>query len=253
MPPVRRTATWVDPLELIPVSRFGSTLAMNEEEQEVSYYRQVEDFFAGMRGVVHTLSPKDVQLLKRWWHEEVPFGAVVAGITEVFARRHAAGEHDPVVSLSFCRHAVRRHARRIAEMRLGTQDEAVTTRDGPASPATTTALSRLCAALTAVAQAQQDRRPEVASAIQGMLSHIRRSAELPASVIEEHLFSLELALLERCRAALPPGDRKLLEARADEAAALRDGDAGQSQRDRRALFDKAIRELLELPHLELEQ
>ena len=84
---------------------------MTIEEEELRYYRSVEDFFAWVRGVPHTLSPRDFQLLRSWWRDQVPLAAVLAGITEVISRRREDGDGDPVVSLSYCRHAVRRHAR----------------------------------------------------------------------------------------------------------------------------------------------
>ena len=93
-----------------------------EDDREISYYRAVEDLFATLRGVPHMLSPKDFHLLRSWWREGIPLAAVSAGATEVFARRRERGEIDPVVSLSYCRHAVKAHARRIADMRVGGHD-----------------------------------------------------------------------------------------------------------------------------------
>ncbi len=95
----------------------------DDESLELEYYRAVEDLFATLRGVPHVISPKDFQLLREWWRDEVPLAAVRAGITEVFARRRERGELDPVVSLSYCRHAVRKHAQRLAEMLVGASDD----------------------------------------------------------------------------------------------------------------------------------
>ena len=64
--------------------RSGYTAPMNDEDPELAYYRSVEDLFATLRGTPHTLSPRDFQLLRGWWRDEVPLAAVVTGLTEVF-------------------------------------------------------------------------------------------------------------------------------------------------------------------------
>ncbi|MEJ2582841.1 MAG: hypothetical protein P8127_14590 [Acidobacteriota bacterium] len=91
----------------------------DDDTREIAYYREIEDYFATLRGVPHVLSPKDFQLLREWWRDEIPLPAVRAALAEVFARRRDRGEPDPVVSLSYCRHAVKAHARRAAEMHVG--------------------------------------------------------------------------------------------------------------------------------------
>ena len=73
---------------------------MPETEEELAYYREIEDFFAAMRGVPHIVSPKDFQLLRGWWRDRIPLAAVAAGISEVFARRRDRNDRDPVVSLT---------------------------------------------------------------------------------------------------------------------------------------------------------
>ena len=54
-----------------------------------------------------------------WWRDEIPLAAVAAGLTEVFSRNRDREDGDPVVSLSYCRHAVKRNAKRLAEMHIG--------------------------------------------------------------------------------------------------------------------------------------
>ena len=88
------------------------------DDAEAAYYRAVEDHFAALRGTVFIFTPKDFALLRGWFREGVPLGAVIAGIDEAFERRRGEGA-DPVSSLSYCRHAVTRHARRLAAAHVG--------------------------------------------------------------------------------------------------------------------------------------
>ena len=59
---------------------------VGHDERELEYYRAVEDLFATLRGVPHIISPKDFQLLREWWRDEVPLSAVRAGIRWVALR-----------------------------------------------------------------------------------------------------------------------------------------------------------------------
>src|SRR5512135_3596651 len=88
------------------------------EREELAYYRAVEDQFAALRGTTFIFSPKDFALLRSWWTAGVPLAAVLAGIGEVWERRRER-DGDPVSSLSYCRHAVARHARRLAAAHEG--------------------------------------------------------------------------------------------------------------------------------------
>ena len=227
----------------------GYNLAMaTDEDREIAYYRAIEDLFATLRGVPHILSPKDFHLLRQWWRDEVPLAAVRAGITEVFAKRRERGEPDPVVSLSYCRHAVKAHARRIAEMHVGASDE-----DGRQPELDTEdALRSLESQLSAAAGSQRNPRPRVADAIEGIAATVGAARELPPAGLEEHLFSLESALLATCLASLSHDERDELEdrARADAVASATNPEA----RDRafRAFRDRLLRDLLALPRLELD-
>ena len=216
---------------------------MSEDGAELEYYRAVEDLFAGLRGVPHTLSSKDFQLLRSWWRDGVPLAAITTGVTEVFARRRQAGEDDPVVSLTYCRHAVRRAARRLAERRAGTTEEGAssTPEDGVAA---------LGHHLERAAASQEEGRPEVARCIRSIRAKL---LELPGSgdaiSVEEGLYALETALLESCWNALDRDERAEIEDRARHAA----GDATDAVRERaiRAHRDRELRLLLGLPRLEL--
>ena len=218
----------------------------SDDELELEYYRAVEDLFATLRGVPHVISPKDFQLLREWWRDEVPLAAVRAGITEVFARRRERGELDPIVSLSYCRHAVRKHARRVAEMLVGATDEAASpTEPGPA-------LEALAADLFAVADRSRRERPRIADVVERIATAVQAASELPASAIEEHLFALESALLANCLEALDEPTRLALENRARKEAESTAATTEARDRTFRALRDRFLRRDLELPRLELD-
>lgn len=216
-------------------------------DPELEYYRAVEDLFATLRGVPHLISPKDFQLLREWWRNEVPLAAVRAGITEVFARRRERDEPDPVVSLSYCRHAVRKHAQRMAEMQVGAP-EACTA----APPDAAAALEALAANLNAVAVRARSEKPRIADIIESIATAVATASELPVSALEEHLFALESALLANCLEALDEPDRRSLEKRARHEAESTAATPEARDRTFRALRDRLLRSDLELPRLELD-
>ena len=219
-----------------------------EDDPEISYYRTVEDLFATLRGVPHTLSPKDFQLLRGWWRDEIPLTAVRAGVAEVFARRRERGESDPVVSLSYCRHAVKAHARRFADLQVGAHDE-----DGESPiPDTGVAVASLAASLKKAGNEQRSTRPRVADAVDRIALSVEASAELPPAIIEEHLFALESALLANCLAALDEDGRSELEKRARTEAENTSTTPEAIKRTYRALRDRMLRKLLVLPRLEID-
>jgi hypothetical protein len=219
--------------------------AENEKEQE--FYRAVEDLFAALRGVPHIVSPKDFQLLREWWRDEIPLSAVRAGITEVFARHRDRGESDPVVSLSYCRHAVRKHARRAAEMQVGASDDGA-----PISPDPRAALASLAKDLTATAARLRPEKARIAEVVEGVAATVEAASELPAAALEEHLFALESALLAACLEALDERDRQSIEKRARDEAEASAATPEARERTFRALRDRLLRRELGLPHLELE-
>ncbi len=232
----------------IPNSDFllGYTLAVPETTPELDYYRAVEDLFASLRGVAHVLSPKDFQLLRSWWRDQVPMTAIAAGVTEVFARRSERGESDPVTSLGYCRHAVARHAKRLAEMRVGAET-------GPEEETVPVAevTAGLAARMRAAAGSARDAMPAVAEVCDGVAAQVEASADMPLAVFEEHLFALETLLLAGCWKALSEGARCEIEREsADQAAAS--GASGKAlERTRVALRDRELRRRLGLPRLEL--
>ena len=215
-------------------------------DPEIEYYRSVEDLFAALRGVPHILSPKDFQLLRTWWRDEVPLSAVRTGITEVFARRRESEEDSPVVSLSYCKHAVKTHARRMAEMQVGAPS------DGPAPPDPTASLHLLAEKLADASEKQLSTRPRVATAIDSIRKQVLDATDLPPHLVDEHLYSLESALLANCLSALDETEKERLEedARGQSESAATEPDA--RERTFRALRDRTLRALLALPRLEID-
>ena len=225
----------------------GYTSAMApDDERELDFYRQVEDLFAGLRGVPHTLSPADFQLMRDWWRDRVPLAAVRTGVTEVFARRRARGDDRPVVSLAYCRHAVAEHAKRLAEMQVGahTGDRRDAVDVGPA-------LSDLAERLEASADALAQRLPRVAAVITGIASTLRQGFDTPRALVEEHLYALESSLLGSCLRALDEDERRDLEERARHEAEALSTDPEARERSFRALRDRLLRSQLGLPRLEI--
>jgi hypothetical protein len=217
-----------------------------DDSPELAYYRAVEDLFAALRGVPHVISPKDFQLLREWWRDEVPLTAVRAGVTEVFARRRERGEDDPVVSLSYCRHAVRKHARRLAEMQVGAPDD-----EASPAPEPGPELAALAADLRAVAARLRSEKGRIADIVESIATAVEAAAELPLPSIEEHLFALESALLANCLEALDEPSRRSLEKRARHEAEATAATPEARDRAFRALRDRMLRSDLELPRLEL--
>jgi hypothetical protein len=218
-----------------------------ETEEELAYYREIEDFFAAMRGVPHLVSPKDFQLLRGWWRDRIPLAAVAAGISEVFARRRDRGDRDPVVSLSYCRHAVQRHAARLAEMHVG---------DGEIEPVIDSKLpvqdlTPLVRRMREAAESLREHLPGVAAVILEIVDQMSTTPAMPPALLEQHLFSMEAVLLDRCWRALPEEERAAIDDRSRQAADGAGGSRSTRERTRRAMRDRELREQLGLPRLEI--
>lgn len=217
------------------------------DEGEAKYYRTVEDFFAALRGAPHLLSPKDIQLLRGWWRDGVPLQAVTSAIALTLARRRERGELDPMVSLSYCRHAVRAAARELGEMAAGAEAWPAE----PDGPPADEAIADLACRLEAAAERLAPTHAAVAAAIATIAVTLRGAAKLPPAAAEQHLFALETALLEACWRALPPAESARLDQSA-RAEAEASGAAGEALvRTHRAMRDRALRDHLALPRLEL--
>lgn len=214
---------------------------------ELEFYRSVEDLFSTLRGVPHVLSPKDFQLLRSWWKDRVPLSAVRTGVTEVFARKRERGESEPVVSLTYCRHAVDAHAKRMAEMRIGAASEPSAT-----SAVTPESIHRLVDSLRSSETRNRAERPRVASVIERISHEVGNATEIESVFVEEHLYALESALLADCLVALEDKERRLLEDRARGEAERIAVSPEAFERTFTALRDRLLRDLLQLPRLEIE-
>lgn len=219
---------------------------MVADDSELEFYRQVEDLFSSLRGTPHILSPRDFQLLRSWWRDRVPMAAISAGLTEVFARNREQADGDPIVSLSYCRHAVKKHAARLAAMNVGSADIEVQDTDG--GPAVGPLLDRL----RELEHVHRRRHPAVAEVLARTRGQIETAvADLPPGQLDEHLWSLESAMLASCWEAIDTADRNAIDRRIATAAADAATDAAR-QRTVRALRDRELRLLLDLPRLELD-
>ena len=216
---------------------------MTETDPEIEFLRTVEDLFATLRGVPHLLSPKDVQLARDWWRDGVPLPAVMAGVTEVMEKRRQADDGDPVVSLSYCRHAVRRHAKRLKEQQIGAHSSGEDPRN----------TDLLIGALATDLRTAADHAPfpEAGTAIENFAVQVDALVGTTPALVDEQLFALETGLLEACRRSLPPERLAEIE-RSAEAKTATSGATGDAlKRSQRAVIDRRIRHLLDLPRLEL--
>lgn len=212
--------------------------------QELAYYRAVEDLFARLRGTPFLLTPKDFALLRRWWVEGVPLAAVVTGLGEVFARRRERGE-DPVSSLSYCRHAVARAAKRLASAGRAADTAAAT-------PDVGMGLNSLADEVGVLAERWRGERDEWAAALEMLCDALRGlPAGRPAADIAETLGRLEVAMLEVLAGSAPPEVVEHVETAL--RAELEGLELPQEARKRmeRALRLRLWRDQVGLPRLEL--
>ena len=212
-------------------------------DDEVAYYRAVEDHFAALRGNPFLFSPKDFALLRGWWRDGVPLAAVLAGIGEAWELRRER-EEDPISSLGYCRHAVKRHAKRLAAAHVG-----------EAGPATgvdaSSSLAFIATEILAVA-----RRWGILPSVEAILNDLARAvATLPSdcgpAALDQTLADLEFTSLDALYAALPPEFRSQIERDVDSDIGDLQVEGDVRDRTRRALSIKAVRSLVGLPRLEL--
>ena len=217
---------------------------MTDTDPEIEFLRTVEDLFATLRGVPHILSPKDVHLARNWWKDGVPLAAVTAGVTEVLEKRRQKDDGDTVVSLSYCRHAVRRNAKRIKEQHVGAHGDAADIRS----------VDELIESLSTDLKRAAEKSPfaETAEVIGKYADQVTTLIGTAPDLVDEQLFALETALLEACRRSLPPTKLAEIEASAQIKAAESGATGDALKRSRRALIDRTVRKLLALPRLELQ-
>lgn len=207
-------------------------------EEELAYYRAVEDHFCRLRGTPFLFSPKDFAYLRQWWEQGIPLSAVLVGLGEVFARRREKGL-DPVSSLAYCRHAVARHAKRLAQARSGERGRAVVS-----------AVAALESLEVAVRKAQEGApSPRLKEVIATCLATLKvLPKDLPPATLSEMLAQVEGQTLRSALDALEAQERETL-----EAAVKRDLPPGQELTGRalEVALLRALRDYLGLPRLEL--
>jgi ABC-type transporter Mla subunit MlaD len=220
-----------------------------ENDKELEYYRQIEDLFAAMRGCSHILSPKDFQLMRTWWRDGVSITAVTAGLAEIFHRLREDRENVVVVSLSYCRHAIERHAHRLKEAAVGGSTEGNRQLDDPAEVARR--IAALSSDLNTRSSALAAGEPEIANVIEQIGDQVARLAQASAPDLEERLFALEEILLANCHEAASNKLREQIEKQA-RLLAVKSGATGESlERTFRAMLDRELRNALDLPRLEV--
>ncbi len=213
------------------------------DEAEIAYYRTIEDHFAALRGTPFLLSPKDFALLRRWWQEGVPLAAVLAGLGEVWERRLDRDE-DPVSSITYCRHAVVRHAKRLAAAQVGAAG-------APQALDVGAAVAALASRLEEAARSWPA-QPAVAAML-GDLARAVRSLppEGESGAVDDTLAALEYATLDALLQALPTTTRQAIEREVEADLAGLAVEAEVRERTRRALLRKAVRREVGLPRLEV--
>jgi len=209
---------------------------------EAAYYRCVEDAFARLRGTPFLFTSKDFGLLQRWWREGVPLAAVLAGLTEVFAKRRERHD-DPISSLSLCRHAVQRHARRLMAMAVGSEESPVLD--------VSRALARCVSQLEEAAR-RWESQPGLRDGILALaaaVDSLPRGA--PPAALDQTLAHLEAGAVEGLAQELPEEYRKRADERIAEALVGMEADQEVMERTRRAVSLREWRHQLGLPRLEL--
>ena len=206
-------------------------------QEELAYYRAVEDHFCRLRGTPFLFSPKDFAYLRRWWQQGIPLSAVLLALGEVFAKRRERGQ-DPVSSLAYCRYAVARHAKRFAQARVGA--EAMAMDLGRALEVLVVAVRE------AEAAAPSPRLEAILASCRATLESLPR--DVPAALVAETLAQVEEQTLTQALEALDPEER----ARLEEAlrAQAPPGEVLTGRAWEVALL-RAVREYLGLPRLEL--
>lgn len=206
--------------------------------EELAYYRAVEDHFCRLRGTPFLFSPKDFAYLRRWWQEGIPLSAVLLALGEVFAKKRERGE-GPVSSLAYCRHAVARYAKRLAQARVGGEE--------PRPWDVDKALADLCAQLERVRS--QLASPRLGQVVSGLMATIQAlPRDVPAAVLADMLAELEEQALSEAWAALPEEEREEL---VRQLKAELPAGAELSGRAWQVVLWRAVREHLGFPRLEL--
>lgn len=205
-------------------------------EEEVAYFRAVEDAFVRLRGAPLLLSPADFQVAARWRREGVPLSLVVASLEGVFAKRRERGAKGRINSLRYCAPAVDAAWAEVRELQ-GPARRAVPSEETPVG-------ERLAALAEALPEGLAGR-----DAWRQRLLALGGSAE----AVEQALRALDDELLAAVDAGLDPASRERLDG---EVAVILEGlrdrfPDSELEALRAQLRRQRLRRLLELPVLTL--
>ncbi len=92
---------------------------LTDEERSAAahrYFRAIEDLFIRLRGSPLLLSPADHLVARKWFEQRVPMEVVARALEGVFARRRERGASGKVSSLRYCRPAVEKEWKRVAQL-----------------------------------------------------------------------------------------------------------------------------------------
>ena len=92
---------------------------LESEEQSAAahrYFRAIEDCFISLRGSPLLLSPADHLLAREWFEQGIPLEVVTRALDGLFTRRRERGTTGKVSSLRYCRPAVEKEWKRVAQL-----------------------------------------------------------------------------------------------------------------------------------------
>ena len=123
---------------------------------------------------------------------------------------------------------------------------------GAGPPKTAGDYTFLVGRLTTAAASQRQERPLVSKVLDQIAAQVETAgSDLPVEMLDEHLFGLEAEMFHECWTAIPDHERRTIEMRVEKAVATTSATEEARRRSSRALRDREIRLLLDLPRLEL--
>jgi hypothetical protein len=184
---------------------------------EIEYFDRVEQHFARLRGSPLLLSPKDWALVAAWREAGIPLRVVLETLDHVFRSRDKAEPGRPVLSLSYCKHAVQEAFEVWREGQLGAPSRGASAVGSGAEPGlddTACCLRRWADELRGAADDPDLSQDALRTAGEG-LDHLARKLEgsEPPSLaaVEEDLEQLEDRLLDALLAHLEAAAQQELE------------------------------------------
>ena len=211
------------------------------------YYREVSDAYLRLAGRGLTLSPRDIELVSRWWRAQVPAPVVVRGLENAFA--HVGSRK--VRSLAFALSAVDEAIKGWQSRQAGSAQTYETQPQTDWENAFGSLISRLD--LCRNKQADQGLRQLVESARSGVEEIRSRWRNEPNFELMSAMEELEDTVCHRALDAIGPLERIRLES---EIASVLDQEKSLSasvrEDTRKAFLRKRVRKTLELPPLEIQ-